>query len=81
MGLFGLLFSPFTLPVKGAVAVIGKLNDAIEDDYYDPHQIKQQLERLSAQVDAGTLSEDAYDELEVSLLERLRVGLGRIRRE
>lgn len=73
MGLItGILGAPVTGPAGGVFWVLRKIYDAAYTEFYDPASIKRQLVDLEKQLEAGELSEDEFEELEIVLLERLR---------
>lgn len=73
MGLVSrLLTLPVTAPVSGSLWVTRKIHEAAERDFNDPAAIRAQLSRLEAQLLAGEISEDAYDDAELDLLLRLK---------
>jgi len=76
MGLFKLLAAPITAPLNSALWVAEKIHEAALDAYTDPAEIRRALGRLERQLLAGEISEDAYEEAELLLLQRLQ-GRGR----
>lgn len=74
MGLItGLLTLPVA-PLRGVVAVAEQVRRQAEEAYYDPAAIRAELEDVSAQRDAGELSEEDATAREDELIERLMVG-------
>ncbi|MEM0986765.1 MAG: gas vesicle protein GvpG [Pseudomonadota bacterium] len=67
-----LLGAPVLGPVKGARWIVGKVYDAAYDEFYDPASIKRQLLALEAQLDAGEITEDQFEAVELELLQRLK---------
>lgn len=73
MGLLTTLLTlPVAGPIKAAVWVSEKIHDQALAAINDPAEIKRELVRLETALDAGELSEEAFEELELELLTRLR---------
>lgn len=73
MGLLtSLLTLPVAGPVKGSLWVARQVHDAAARDMNDPGALRKELARLEAAMLAGEISEDAYDDAELVILERLR---------
>lgn len=51
-----------------------KIKDVVEDEYYDPENIKQQIIELSDKLDSKEITESEYREIEGELLERLSIA-------
>lgn len=72
----GLLTALVTLPVTGpskfAWWVAEKLHEQALNTLNDPAEIKRELVRLEARLDAGEITEAAFEEAELVLLTRLR---------
>jgi Gas vesicle protein G len=72
MGLItGLLTLPLA-PVRGVVWVADKLVAVAEEELYDVDAIYAELRELSADLEAGRLTEDEFDRAEDVLLQRLQ---------
>jgi Gas vesicle protein G len=72
MGLItGLLTLPLA-PVRGVVWVADKLVAVAEEEFYDVDAIYAELRELSADLEAGRLTEDEFDRAEDVLLQRLQ---------
>ena len=71
MGLFKLLTLPVSGPVSGTTWVLQTLLDQAERQYYDVGSIRQQMADLEAQLRAGQIGDDEFDQKEEALLERL----------
>jgi Gas vesicle protein G len=72
MGLLrNLLLAPVTLPASGLAFVLGEIRDAADRQLADPQVIRCELVELQSRLDAGQISEDAYDAAEAELLARL----------
>lgn len=73
MGLLTTLLTlPVTGPVKTAWWIAEKLHEQALNTLNDPAEIKRALVRLEAQLDAGELTEEEFEALELELLTRLR---------
>jgi len=72
----GLLRSLLLLPVKGSLDgvlwVAGQIHDAALSEINDPSTLRKALQDLENDLIAGSISEEAYDEAETSILIRLR---------
>lgn len=66
-----LLFAPVTAPTDTAVWVAKKIHETAEKEMNDPATIRKALVELEAQLLAGEIDDDAYDEAENTLLTRL----------
>lgn len=75
MGLLrGLLTLPVTGPALGALWVARQIQEAAEQEFYDPAAIKRALSDLEARLDAGEIDEAAFEAAELELIERLRTA-------
>ncbi len=73
MGLLStILMAPLTAPAKGTFWLAGKIAEAAEADRNDPRMLREALRAAEAELLAGTMSEDEYDEIETDILTRLR---------
>ena len=63
---------PVTWPAKGVFWILKKVYEAAHDEFYDPSSIKRQLIELEDQLDAGHITEEEFEEVEVVLLQRLK---------
>lgn len=71
MGLItGLLTLPLA-PVRGVVWLAEQITDYAEAQYYDPANIRAELERVEEARQSGELSEEECAEWENALLSRL----------
>ena len=71
MGLItGLLTLPLA-PVRGVVWMAEQIRDYAEEQYYDPVNIRAELERVEEARQTGELTEDECTEWENELLRRL----------
>lgn len=72
----GLLRTLVTLPVagplQGSLWIARKIHEAAEQELNDPAAIRRALARLEQQLLAGEISEEAYDTVELELLQRLQ---------
>ncbi len=81
MGLItGILGLPLA-PLRGTVAVADQVLRQAEEEYYDPVRIRQQLEEVDRQREAGTISDEDATAWEDELVERLMEGRARPREE
>jgi hypothetical protein len=81
MGLLtGLLGLPLA-PVRGTIAVADQVLRQAEEEYYDPVRIRQQLEEVDRQRQAGEISEEDAIAWEDELVERLMNRPPRLDRE
>ncbi len=81
MGLItGILGLPLA-PLRGTVAVADQVLKQAEQEYYDPVRIRQQLEEVDRQREAGTLGDEEATAWEDELIERLMVSRSRPREE
>jgi len=77
MGLItGLLTLPLA-PVRGVVWVADQLAAVAEQQLYNPDAIYAELRELSADLEAGRISEEEFDRAEDLLLQRLQDALDR----
>jgi predicted nucleic acid-binding protein len=77
MGLItGLLTLPLA-PVRGVVWVADQLAAVAEQELYNPDAIYAELRELSADLEAGRISEEEFDRAEDLLLQRLQDALDR----
>jgi hypothetical protein len=81
MGLLtGLLGLPLA-PLRGTVAVADQVLKQAEEQYYDPVRIRQELEEVDRQRQAGAITEDEATAWEDELVERLMNRPARLERE
>ena len=72
MGLLkNLLLAPVMLPASGLTFVLAEIRDAADRELNDPQAIRREMLELQQRLDAGLISEDAYDSAEDELLARL----------
>lgn len=73
MGLLTTLITlPVTGPVKGAWWIMEKIHEQAEQAMNDPVAIKAEIAALEKRLDAGEITEEAYEAAELELLTRLR---------
>ena len=58
-------------PLKGVMALGGKLNDMINHELSDPDKIKEQLMKLQLQFELDEINEEEFQRQEADLLSRL----------
>lgn len=77
MGLItGLLTAPVA-PLRGVVAAARQIQQAAEDEFYDPATIRRQVEQVEKMRADGALSEAEATAWEDELVERLIVARDR----
>jgi uncharacterized membrane protein len=76
MMLFQILSFPVTGPLRTVAWIGGAIRDAVDSKMNDPAEIKRALAALEQQFEAGSISEQEYERMEVELIERLQ-GLSR----
>lgn len=77
MGLItGLLTLPLA-PIRGVVWVADQLAAVAEQELYNPDAIYAELRELSAELEAGRISEEEFDRAEDLLLQRLQDAIDR----
>ncbi len=70
----GLITQILTLPlapVRGAVWVAERIQEAAEQQYYDPAPVERELAELEQALLAGDIDEETFDRREDQLLDRL----------
>jgi uncharacterized membrane protein len=72
MMLFRILSFPVAGPLRTVAWIGGAIRDAVDSKMNDPTEIKRALAALEQQLDAGTISEQEYEVMELELIERLR---------
>ncbi len=72
--LFKILSFPITGPLKTVGWIGGAIRDAVDSKMNDPMEIKRALAALEQQLDAGSISEQEYEEMEMELIERLQAS-------
>lgn len=81
MGLIsGILGLPLA-PLRGVVAAAEQIQQQAEDEFYDPANIRAQLEDVQRRREAGELAPDDADAWEDELVERLLTARDRPLRE
>ena len=66
----GLLTLPLA-PMRGTIALADQIYQQALKEYYDPANIRRQLEEVDRQRQAGELSDDEADAIEEQLIQRL----------
>lgn len=67
-----LLTLPVSAPLNTALWIGQKIHEHALETMNDPAEIKRQILALEQQLDAGEITEEAYEEAELALLTRLR---------
>jgi hypothetical protein len=71
VGLFGALLGLPLAPVRGVVWVADKVREEAEREYYDPGNIRRQLEQVAEARENGAIDDAEADALEEALVARL----------
>ena len=67
MGLLkNLLLAPVMLPASGLTFVLAEIRNTVDRERCDPQAIRREMLELQQRLDAGLISEDAYDSAEAS---------------
>jgi uncharacterized membrane protein len=72
MMLFQILSFPVTGPLRTVAWIGGAIRDAVDSKMNDPMEIKRALAALEQQLEAGSISEQEYERMEMDLIERLQ---------
>jgi uncharacterized membrane protein len=72
MMLFQMLAFPVTGPLRTIGWIGGAIRDAVDRKMNDPAEIKRALAALEHQLEAGSISEQEYEQMEMELMERLQ---------
>lgn len=73
MGLFSnILLAPIKGPLNGLVFVSEKLAEAVDNEHSGPEAIKRRYVALEAQLNAGEITEEEFEEEEIILLTELK---------
>jgi Gas vesicle protein G len=72
MMLFQILAFPVNGPMRTVAWIGGALRDAVDRKMNDPVEIKRALAALEQQLEAGGISEQEYEAMEMELIERLQ---------
>ncbi len=73
MGILSTLLTfPASVPLSGVQWLSEKIVEAAEAQLYDPAAIKAELAAQEARLEAGEITEDEYEALEMVLLLRLK---------
>jgi uncharacterized membrane protein len=70
--LFQILAFPVTGPLRTVAWIGGAIRDAVDSKMNDPMEIKRALAALEQKLDAGSISEQEYELMEMELIERLQ---------
>ena len=71
MGLFKLLAFPALLPIGGVAWIASQVGQAVDGQWNDPKRIEAALLQLETRLDAGEITEAAFEEAEALLLAEL----------
>jgi Gas vesicle protein G len=72
MMLFQILSFPVTGPLRTVAWIGGAIHDAVDSKMNDPMEIKRTLAALEQQLEAGSISEQEYEQMEMELIKRLQ---------
>ena len=70
--LFQILSFPVAGPLRTVAWIGGAIRDAVESQMNDPREIKRALAALERQLEAGSITEPEYEQMEMELIERLQ---------
>jgi uncharacterized membrane protein len=73
--LFQILTSPVSGPFRMVAWIGGAIRDAVDSKMNDPAEIKRALAALEQQLEAGSISEQDYERMEMELIERLQASV------
>lgn len=71
MGLVTEIVALPAAPFRGVGWVLQKVVQAAEQEYYDPGPVQEQLAELERAREAGSVSDEEFDDQEEQLLQRL----------
>ena len=71
-----LLLAPLMGPLKGVVWLGRKINDVVENEYYNEDHIREELIELQMRLELDEIGEEEYNNREKKLLERLDALVG-----
>ena len=66
-----LLLAPLLGPLKGIVWLGRKINDVVDNEFYNEDHIREELVALQMRLELDEISEEEYGDREKELLERL----------
>ena len=72
--LFDILAFPLMGPIKGVSWIAEKIGEQADKELYSEDSIRGKLLELELRFDLGEIAEKDYDELEETLLNRLRTA-------
>jgi len=72
--LFDILAFPLMGPVKGITWIAEKIGEQADKEFYSEDAIRGKLLELELRFDMGEIAENDYNELEETLLKRLRIA-------
>jgi hypothetical protein len=79
--LFKLLAAPFLAPLQFVEFIGGAVENAVQAQIHDAEAIKGELAALEKRLDAGELSEEEFETLELVLVKRLQAASKRMAAE
>ena len=72
MGLLKLLILPVSLPIGGIEWLARRVEQAVDAQWNDPKRIESALMLLEGRLEAGEITEEAFEAAETDLLRELR---------
>ena len=72
--LFDILAFPLMGPIKGITWIAEKIGEQADKEFYSEDTIRGKLLELELRFDMGEIAEKDYNELEETLLKRLRIA-------
>ena len=72
--LFDILAFPLMGPIKGITWIAEKIGEQADKEFYSEDAIRGKLLELELRFDMGEIAENDYNELEETLLKRLRIA-------
>jgi hypothetical protein len=71
MGLFTQIVTLPLAPVRGVTWVVARVEEAAEEEFYDPAPVQRELAALEQALLDGRIGEEEFDRREDELLDRL----------
>jgi len=72
--LLRLLASPIRLPVGGALWLAERICETAEAELNEPAKLKARLAAIEKQLEAGEITEEAFEVEEAAIIKRLRTS-------
>lgn len=77
--LFKLLSAPVTAPLNTVTWIGKRLAEQAEEQLNDTEELKRQLVALEQKLEAGEMTEEEFEELELDLVMRLQAAAKRMK--